>query len=665
MEEQRDADSIVEVYTNVFRDVVRFVPQWDTHERDLAYIRRSARERGIQFFVIELPSLGKLLDRALAEGQFPPSGIPHTYAKRHGSNFIPVFMGGLYELIFGDDGCLRDDYCIEAIRGLRQVFYLCKKLPYAFSQEALTDSVKVLFEEDALLPVPERYWEENSPSSCWPRVTFPGFARSKWYSAKLLDDGSDELVSSCLRNLDKVSSILCAELGEYKPSEWRFRHGPGAISQATGTTNKYHWYGWSDSLESVFPIADCGYHSYSSWADMENQPAQEGYIPKSRLVAVPKTYEKPRLIAAEPVEHQWCQQNCWDYLCSRVQNGWISKFVRFRDQTLNQRLCLAGSRDGTLCTVDLSSASDRVSCHAVGNFLRSHIGLLDALRATRTRILEQKLSKASPRELNLRKFSTMGSAVTFPMESLLFLAIALSATLTDRGDDITRDSILSLEESVAVFGDDIIVPSSSRNLLQRVLEVLDFKVNTSKSFSEGFFRESCGVDCFRGEFVTPTYLRTLRVDTPELVVSAVDTANNFYSNFMLYTSTHLQSTVACRHDVSMVSADSGAFGFMTRMGADRYPYIKARYKLRFNHPLQRHELRVLTVKSKTRIGRTDDDSALHQYFTERPSPFDKWEHGVRQRGQLKLAYKWVELVLPPSKEALRGTLLEPPTHKIV
>lgn len=638
MEEQREADKLVLVYESLFRDIVYQLPQLNVLkvQKDLNYVRRSARERGIQFFVLDLPLLGKHLDRALDEGRFPPSTLVHTYALRHGSKTIPVFLGSLYELIFADNGSLRDDYSVDAIRALRQVLYLAKKLHQPFSVEDLSASVGKLFEEDTILPLPERYWNEDAPPTCLPRVSFTGFKASRWYSSKLLGQcGSEEPVSTVLDNLDIVSRLICGALGVFKPSEHRLKHGPGAISQSKGPSNKYRWYGWSERLESVYPLADYGFHSYASWAGMTDPlTSEEKYTPFSRLVAVPKTYAKPRLIAAEPSEHQWCQQNLWAFMKCRAETTWLSNFVRFNDQGLNQALCLKGSKDGTLCTVDLSSASDRVSCHAVGNFFRYSLGLLDALRATRTQVLHQTLEKSLPKELNLRKFSTMGSAVTFPVQSLLFLGIALSAVLTNEKKAVTMDNIMALSEKVAVFGDDIIVPSTSRKLLQRALEILDFRVNESKTYSEGNFRESCGVDCFKGEYVTPVFLRSLSSGSPEAVASVVDCANNFYYSFYLHTAAHLESTGPA--DISAVRADSGCFGYHSRCP------ITFKRK-RWNAALQREEARMMVVRSSQGVVRSEDDSALHQYFTELPDPFSEWVAGVRQRPKVKLTFAWVDV----------------------
>lgn len=643
MEELREADKLVLVYEKVFADYVYLLPQLNgLLSKDVEYIRRSARERGIQFFVLDLPSLGKLLDRALSEGHYPPTTLAHTYALRHGSRCIPVFMGNVYLMIFGDNGCLRDDYSVEAIRFLRQVFYLAKKLHQPFSDESLHKSVQVLVTEDTELPRPERFWSNDFSSSCWIRNSFAGFAASSWYDDNIVRKSPQGPVSVVLRKLDLVSKLICRALGVYNPEEHRFRHGPGAISQISGPANKYQWYGWSERLESVYPVADCGFHNYTAWAGSTNDLLGGEYTPSSRLVAVPKTYNKPRLIAAEPSEHQWCQQNLWHYFCTRTKESWLSKFVRFNDQTLNQDLCVKGSLDGSLATIDLSSASDRVSCHAVGNFFRSNIGLLDALRATRTHVLHQTLNRDLPEELNLRKFSTMGSACTFPVESLLFLGVALASVLTDQNQDVTLENIDRLSEKVAVFGDDIIVPSTSRKLLQEALEVLDFRVNTDKSFSEGYFRESCGVDCYRGEYVTPVYLRTFSAGSPESVASVVESANNFYSLFLLQTAALLESTGPS--GIATVRDDSGCFGYRSRVGT----HFTRR---RWNENLHREEVRLLSIKTAQDVVRSEDDSSLHQYFTESPSPLIEWKAGTKKRSKVKLAFQWVDVADADHKSA--------------
>lgn len=630
-------ESLVSVYEALFKDLYYAFPQLKRDfEMDLNTLRLAATNRGISTFVLDLPALGKHLDRCLAMSKWTLSGLPFSQGDSV-CRRLPKFLRGLYKLVFSEEGTLRDDYSVEAIISLRQVLCLAKKVPLPFSEEALDASVSDLFTEDACLPKPEKFWTADHLSTCMIRNAFSGFSRSRYYNQKVAMNSQKESVSVVLTCLDAVSRRVCAALGSYDPFMWRFRHGPGAISQRPGTVhNKYQWYGWSDRLESVYPIAEHGFHSYVAWAGATYLMRLPGYTPVSRLVAVPKTYQKPRLIAAEPSEHQWCQQNLWHYFRTNSALTWIDNFVRFRDQSLNQELCISGSKDGSLATVDLKSASDRVSCHAVGCFFRHNLDLLNALRATRTQFLEQRLTESQPERLELRKFSTMGSACTFPVETLMFLGIALSCVLTRRQLKPTVKNIVSLQGEVAVFGDDIIVPSDCRELLQSTLEVLDFKVNESKTFSEGFFRESCGVDCYRGVDVTPVYVRSLCMDTPESLSSVVDCTNNFYHKFYLHVSAYLESTLQQHKTLATVRAGSGHFGLHSRVGTSFY-------RRRWNKNLQREEVRILSSVTKTSTADQEDDTMLHQFFTELPGPYTKWEAGVRSCPSLELQAKWVDL----------------------
>jgi len=640
-------EAMLRVFEALFKDIKYALPQLgDSLSKDMELIRRTALTRGVTTLVVDLPSIGKHFDRCLAKKLWSPARLPMMGCSS--GSVIPRFLGGLLQEIFGNDGRLKNNYNIEAVIFFRQVCYLCKKVPLSFSETALRTAVQKMVEEDALLPEPEEFWFREESSSCLRRVCFTGFLQSSYVAdrAKGLDES---LVSVVLRNLDKVSRALCRALGVYDPLEWRCKHGPGAISQVAGPSNKYHWYGWSQRLESVYPVADYGFHSLSSWAGSTFAfGMHDNYVPTSRLVAVPKTYETPRLIAAEPAEHQWCQQNLWHYFRVRSSLCWINDFVRFTDQSLNQQLCWLGSTDGTLSTLDLSSASDRVSCHVVGNFFRSSPELLEGLRATRTHFMGQRLDQSLPSRIELRKFSTMGSACTFPVETLIFLGISLASVLSvrelggfylglekDLGRKLTfLEKIEQLRGSVAVFGDDIIVPTDCRELVQSTLELLDFRVNHGKSFSEGNFRESCGLDAFNGVDVTPIYLRHLTPENPGSTVSLVDTANHFYDYFYLRVAEHIESILPS--SLMTVSVDSGVLGLHSRVGT-RFP------RKRWNTNLQREEVRGLALSSTITSVQQEDDSSLHQYFTEDPSPFESWEAGLRKSPQLKLKLGWVDI----------------------
>jgi hypothetical protein len=263
---------------------------------------------------------------------------------------------------------------------------------------------------------------------------------------------------------------------------------------------------------------------------------------------------------------------------------------------------------------------------------RSNPGLLLALQATRTRFVQ---IPGRTKNLELKKFSTMGSACTFPVESLIFLSIAIASVLTKRQVRPTLQNISDLAGQVAVFGDDIVIPSDSRELMFEALEVLHFKVNVSKSYWTGKFRESCGVDAYAGVDVTPAYWRSANTGKPDSVASTVSVRNNFYQKFFLHTAAYLASTIR-GVGIPNVSMESGVMGFKTRVGP-----IVNRCKTRYNRDLQRSESLVPMLLASVKKTPTHDDTALLQYFTEDPSPFIKWSHGVTQRPSSLLRRRWV------------------------
>lgn len=562
--------------------------------------------RGIGFLMTDLPKIAKHLERCLAKGKYVPAHLPGTKPVSK-TVVIPQFLRGLYLLIFAQDGSLLDEADTQAVFFLRQLTLFAKKMTLECPVRAQIEEIIEFLTVDYSLPCPEGVWECDSPG------TWAGPLR-----------GYEEAVPQATglwltfyRNLDLVSGFLGTALGPYRPEDWCFRHGPGAVSELPSGSFKYKWRNWSARLESGFPIADYGYHSYSAWArDMETSPGVSSKELASRLVCVPKTYSKPRLIAAEPTANQWCQQNVWHYFRRGAADSWLHSFVRFNDQTRNQDLCLEASRTGELATLDLSSASDCVSCWTVEALFRSNRPLVQALAASRTRWVELPKSLGFKLHRKLNKFATMGNATTFPVESLLFLAISLAAVITFRGEEVTLKTIMSLAGSVAVFGDDIIVPKEQSGAVIEALVSLGFKVNTQKSFTEGNFRESCGVDAFRGVVVTPTYWRRLNDSKPESVAANVALHNNLQNKFLMKSASYVASTLPTK-GIPWVAADSGVLGFQTRCRPTT-PVVR-----RWNNALQRVEVKVAQITSvQAKTSPLDDGGQLvvRCFFLRYPDP---------------------------------------------
>lgn len=204
-------------------------------------------------------------------------------------------------------------------------------------------------------------------------------------------------------------------------------------------------------------------------------------VPGNRVEFVPKDERKDRQIAIEPSINMFLQLGVGNYISRRLELFGCN----LRDQGRNQSLAYEGSVTGAYATIDLSDASNRISESLVKDLLPS--GWFELLNSLRSKV---GILPSGENHVHAA-FSTQGNGFTFPLESLIFLAIVRAAT---RG-------------VVSVYGDDIIVHSSQYQKAVEALELCGFKVNMEKSFSDGPFRESCGADFILGHYVRPVYYK--------------------------------------------------------------------------------------------------------------------------------------------------------------
>lgn len=210
----------------------------------------------------------------------------------------------------------------------------------------------------------------------------------------------------------------------------------------------------------------------------------------NRVAFVPKDGSTARTIAVEPHLNMCLQKGVGDYISRRL----ASRGIFIRDQSVNQKAAQQGAAEwetsDPYVTLDLSAASDSLSIALVERLLPpAWVGLLDDLRSK-----QYMLRGEGPFEY--QKWSSMGNGYTFPLETLIFWALASVCS-----------SYCGSSKRALAYGDDIIVARGSAALLIEVLGYCGFKVNTSKSFIFGPFRESCGKDWYGTQDVTPLYLR--------------------------------------------------------------------------------------------------------------------------------------------------------------
>ena len=420
-----------------------------------------------------------------------------------------------------------------------------------------------------------------------------------------------------LRQIQDVADLIVDSFSEYDPIDYSakqdvfnygigFKHGPGAVAEKLKRWEKSHFPNWPLKLQGTFPFELCGKTAQSS----QERPLNHEVA--SRLLGVPKTAKGPRLIAAEPTAHQWCQQLTWKWLREQCRDSFGSDFICFNDQTLSGDLVLAASRDQSLATVDLSDASDRLTCWTVERMFRRNPSLLTALHAARTRYLRDEVSEGGG-FLLLRKFASQGTATTFPIMSLTMLFIALGSSLGNK--PVTWGNIRKLRDQVRVFGDDIIIPTHGYARLCRAMELLQLKVNKAKSYVNGKFREACGVDGYDGYDVTPTRPRTIVGDSPASCQAVVDTSNNLYMKGYWHASTACIDLLPARlrRGIRIVGPhDVGFSGLDSYSGSDESHLIK-----RWNSRFHRYEVRVWQLSVRTQERPRDGHAALLDFFASK------------------------------------------------
>ncbi len=228
------------------------------------------------------------------------------------------------------------------------------------------------------------------------------------------------------------------------------------------------------------------------------QPADIFTIVKgNHVITVPKNAKTDRVIAKEPDLNMYVQKGIGGIIRRRLKRVGVD----LDDQTLNQRLAREGSETGSLCTLDLSAASDSVALQLVRELLPPD--WVEAIELCRS----PQGVLPSGEVITYQKVSSMGNGFTFELESLIFWAL-VHAVL---------DYSSTIERRVAVYGDDLIFSVDIYDSVVELLSICGFSTNAKKSFHTGLFRESCGKHYFAGHDVTPFYIRE-GVETPERLI---------------------------------------------------------------------------------------------------------------------------------------------------
>lgn len=258
-----------------------------------------------------------------------------------------------------------------------------------------------------------------------------------------------------------------------------------------------------------------------SGAFPESQPESWGHgedVRQVKVMAVPKSYKASRIIAPEEVYRQGKA-----HVAFTIIDRYLPSNISIHDQSVNQDLCYWGSlhvwdegdpdSSESLATIDLSNASDTITkllfweifpkqfAHMIYPLLPTHYWVGDKWRL-------------------MHQMSTAGNSLTFVLESLVFCALAKTATRlyeTFSGVDTIRTvEVNGRAHSVpSVYGDDIVVDCRACETLLDVSKALGFIINEAKSYWVGSYRESCGAEFICGIDISSYYFPRFPLDTDQ------------------------------------------------------------------------------------------------------------------------------------------------------
>lgn len=397
---------------------------------DESYVHSRILKEGDRFVFTVLPLLGKAVEKSLI--RMEPLVVPAGFAL-YGKTRLSRFLFPLMQKCFSEGGepVAEPDYVSLLV--IRQLTLFFSKVTTASSCDA-TEPVKNFL---------------NRVQHCGIR----GFNR--------------ELLNA--RRFCHLVLENCKELEDWDKSP-KGHHGPGAVAGGECGVEKWQLTHYPQHHRQLFDFnQNC---QYDGPEGCDNA--------LSKILAVPKDYRGPRIICAEPKEFQFGQQGLKEVLYELLQRHYLTRnSINFECVKGNMAAC----SDKELVTIDLKDASDNLSIELARFLLPRKVFQL--LTRYRTPGLTH-----DGKNYSYRAFATMGSALCFPIQTLVFLSIVKGVQWA-----YNRERALDQwdRRRVLVYGDDIICSATLASRVVETLELAGLTVNTDKTtVPQSPIRESCG-----------------------------------------------------------------------------------------------------------------------------------------------------------------------------
>jgi len=457
------------------------------------------------FAVRTLPSIGKAIEKAVIGStrlELPAGSIPIDTT---GSTVLPEPFHGFFACVFHGDGTPSMDfegsYKSLSYKLLRQVFLAFSKVKDAECIATEDEEITTFIDRITTKPI---IGQKDPLSNSVFRV-------ARILLSHVLGDSEHERPNG-----------LCAELAQWDSIPFG-KHGPGAVCGKEQGARKWDFQSIPGIGTDIFQTqpGDPVMVPYYVYGDSKAETL--GY---SRLAIVPKDFRKHRLICIEPKELMFAQQGLMQVITQRVHAHPLAcKAIDFRRQGLSQRLC----RNDSFATIDLADASDRLSVRLARLLLpRDAFKLLCRYRSRGILLGDRVVDR-------YQTLFTMGNALCFPIETLVFWSLSLAAMITrDLGDRLEKfyaDPVgFAGHYRLRVFGDDIIVPRWAFDDVCLTLENAGFVVNAQKSCSNTPVREACGAYWFSGDDVVITRFQYQFLNSPLVWISWLENSRELYDN---------------------------------------------------------------------------------------------------------------------------------------
>lgn len=451
-----ESSSLSRFYRCVFADIKRSYP--DTFLAE-AYILARLNAEGIRFATSTLPLLGKAIDISLTTHE--PIKVPCEFRKRKGTE-LPQLMYDIFKDIYKDNGELRFSWDEALTDAQFRALLLLRTVCLSFSK---------------VVTSLEKEITDKSLESFSKRI-------SKEPNINTSQSSNNDAIREARRLLRLVfDSEYSVRLREFIHEPWG-RHGPGAVAGRESGASKWSFEKWPGLDTRIF-----AYNENISLLCNKTRTKQ----PRARAMAVPKDFRGPRIICIEPKENQFAQQgllDCLMELCS--SHPLTSRSINFQSVERQTQLCY---RRDSVATLDLKDASDNLSLRLARILLPRWVFKL--VTRYRTRFVE-----ISGKEIKNNAFATMGSAVCFPIQTMIFWALSLGTMISirdayrpkkpngRRATNFERNKALPFH--LSVFGDDIICSLWAADEIMRTLEACGLIINKEKTCVFSALRESCG-----------------------------------------------------------------------------------------------------------------------------------------------------------------------------